>query len=220
MLVMADRTLCGLLAEALPRYTGAKTELYDSCAGIALSGRSAVPAVLLFDLPQHEGFLAAADGLFAAHSALAPFCFVTSEKEMPPAARLPARNIIACPLRIGVLLDRINRHLAGNGQALPEGGKLAIGPYFLLPEKNILRKADGTDIFLTEKERDILVYLYRQGGIVERQLLLDDIWGYAATVETHTLETHIYRLRQKIEDDPAKPRHLLTDGAGYRLVIA
>jgi DNA-binding response OmpR family regulator len=79
------------------------------------------------------------------------------------------------------------------------------------------------EIRLTEKERDILLCLLAAkaqgegGGAVERRALLDRVWGYAETVETHTLETHIYRLRQKIEMDPASPQYLLTDGTGYRL---
>ena len=71
---------------------------------------------------------------------------------------------------------------------------------------------------LTEKERDLLLALHRRGGaIVTRRELLDEVWGYGDGIETHTLETHIYRLRQKIEDDPANPVHLMTEEPGYRL---
>ena len=71
---------------------------------------------------------------------------------------------------------------------------------------------------LTEKETAILKYLYRAGTkAVGRQILLNEVWGYNAAVTTHTLETHIYRLRQKIEPDPTNARLLLTEGGGYRL---
>ena len=70
---------------------------------------------------------------------------------------------------------------------------------------------------LTGKETDILKYLYRAAGSVSRDVLLDQVWGYNASVSTHTLETHIYRLRQKLERDPANATILITEGGGYRL---
>ena len=72
---------------------------------------------------------------------------------------------------------------------------------------------------LTEKETAILKYLYRAGEkAVTRDILLNEVWGYNAGVTTHTLETHIYRLRQKIERDPAAASILVTESGGYRLV--
>ncbi|MCZ6522531.1 MAG: helix-turn-helix domain-containing protein, partial [Alphaproteobacteria bacterium] len=72
---------------------------------------------------------------------------------------------------------------------------------------------------LTEKETAILKYLYRAGDkVVGREVLLNEVWGYNAGVTTHTLETHIYRLRQKIERDPSNARLLITEPGGYRLV--
>ena len=69
-----------------------------------------------------------------------------------------------------------------------------------------------------EKEAAILKFLYRAGTRpVARQVLLNEVWGYNAAVTTHTLETHIYRLRQKIEPDPTRARLLLTEGGGYKL---
>ena len=72
---------------------------------------------------------------------------------------------------------------------------------------------------LTEKETAILKFLLRAGDEpVSRDVLLNDVWGYHADVTTHTLETHIYRLRQKIEADPANAQLLVTEGGGYRLM--
>jgi DNA-binding response OmpR family regulator len=77
----------------------------------------------------------------------------------------------------------------------------------------------GAKIRLTEKETNILKYLYRASdAVVPRDELLHEVWGYNAGVTTHTLETHIYRLRQKIEPDPSNARILVTETGGYRLV--
>jgi DNA-binding response OmpR family regulator len=94
-----------------------------------------------------------------------------------------------------------------------------IGPYTFRPSAKMLVNPEANrKIHLTEKETAILKYLYRVGDRpVPREVLLDEVWGYNAGVTTHTLETHIYRLRQKIEADPSGPRLLLTEGGGYRL---
>jgi DNA-binding response OmpR family regulator len=78
---------------------------------------------------------------------------------------------------------------------------------------------DNKKIRLTEKETAIIKFLYRSGEqSVSRETLLHDVWGYNAGVSTHTLETHIYRLRQKIERDPAQAEIIVTEGGGYKLV--
>ena len=94
-----------------------------------------------------------------------------------------------------------------------------IGPYTFRPAAKLLQEpAKNRRIRLTEKEAAILKFLYRAGTrSVARQVLLNEVWGYNAAVTTHTLETHIYRLRQKIEPDPANARLLVTEGGGYRL---
>jgi DNA-binding response OmpR family regulator len=119
--------------------------------------------------------------------------------------------------RIGAVLDRISgatpRHLAHD---VSEAG-VVLGPYLFFPAEGYLAQGER-QTRLTEKERDILLTLLAaQGGVVRRSVLLDRVWGYASGVETHTLETHIYRLRQKIETDPARPQILLTAEDGYAL---
>jgi DNA-binding response OmpR family regulator len=78
-------------------------------------------------------------------------------------------------------------------------------------------EAANRKVRLTEKETAILKYLYRTGTVVDRDTLLGEVWGYNAGVSTHTLETHVYRLRQKIEPDPSTTRLLVTEVGGYRL---
>ncbi len=123
---------------------------------------------------------------------------------------------LAFPFRAGWLIHRLRKLLAEGD--LRE--KIAVGDFSLIPAEGLLIR-DGRNeppIRLTDKERDILLALERAPErTLDRKALLDAVWGYVEGVETHTLETHIYRLRQKIEPDPANPRILITDGQGYRL---
>lgn len=114
--------------------------------------------------------------------------------------------------RLGAVIDHFNpAHQRRDAECH------AVGPYMFLPNDHALRRGEGT-VRLTEKERDILrALILADGATVGRREMLESVWGYASSVETHTLETHIYRLRQKIEEDPANPALLLTEGDGYRL---
>jgi len=115
-----------------------------------------------------------------------------------------------------VLLARVRAHLRTFEQS--EDATFRLGPYEFRPAQKLLIDEKEKKIRLTEKETNILKYLYRAGGKpVGREELLSEVWGYNANVTTHTLETHIYRLRQKIEPDPANARLLLTESGGYRL---
>jgi DNA-binding response OmpR family regulator len=103
-----------------------------------------------------------------------------------------------------------------------EDAVFTIGPYLFRPSARLLLEpARNRRVRLTDKETNILKFLYRAGGRpVPRQLLLNEVWGYNSAVTTHTLETHIYRLRQKIEPDPLQVQLLLTERRGYRLDAA
>jgi DNA-binding response OmpR family regulator len=128
-----------------------------------------------------------------------------------------ANDYVTKPFRFPVLLARIRAQLRQHEQS--EDAVFQLGPYTFKPAMKILETEDAKKIRLTEKETNILKYLYRaQDGVVAREVLLHEVWGYNAGVTTHTLETHIYRLRQKIEPDPANVRLLVTESGGYRLV--
>jgi len=100
-----------------------------------------------------------------------------------------------------------------------EDAVFQVGPYQFKPASKILIRDDNKKIRLTEKETSIIKFLYRAGEQpIGRETLLQDVWGYNAGVSTHTLETHIYRLRQKIERDPAHAEILVTEGGGYKLI--
>jgi DNA-binding response OmpR family regulator len=128
-----------------------------------------------------------------------------------------ANDYIVKPFKFGVLLAHMRAHLRQHEKT--ETAALAIGPYTFRPAVKILeRDSDKTRIRLTEKETNILKFLCREiDSTVSRETLLHEVWGYNAGVTTHTLETHIYRLRQKIEENPSDAQILLTEEGGYRL---
>ncbi len=128
-----------------------------------------------------------------------------------------ANDYIAKPFRLAELLARLRAQLRIFENS--EDAVFTIGPYTFRPSAKLLQEpARNRRIRLTEKEAAILKFLYRAGTKpVARQVLLNEVWGYNAAVTTHTLETHIYRLRQKIEPDPSNARLLVTEGGGYRL---
>ena len=127
-----------------------------------------------------------------------------------------ANDYVVKPFRFAVLLARIRAHLRQHEQS--EDATFSIGRYTFRPAAKMLLDGVGGKIRLTEKETSILKYLYRAGDrIVTRDVLLSEVWGYNSGVTTHTLETHIYRLRQKIERDPSHAELLVTESGGYKL---
>ena len=128
-----------------------------------------------------------------------------------------ANDYVTKPFRFPVLVARIRAQLRQHEQS--EDAVFQLGPYTFKPAQKMLITDDEKKIRLTEKETNILKFLYRATeGVVARDVLLHEVWGYNAGVTTHTLETHIYRLRQKIEPDPSNARLLVTESGGYRLV--
>lgn len=128
-----------------------------------------------------------------------------------------ANDYVTKPFRFGVLLARVRAHLRQHEQS--EDAIFTIGPYTFKPSSKILLHQDQSKIRLTEKETAILKYLYRASDqVIGRDVLLHEVWGYNSGVTTHTLETHIYRLRQKIEREPSNAEILVTETGGYKLV--
>jgi DNA-binding response OmpR family regulator len=127
-----------------------------------------------------------------------------------------ANDYITKPFRFAVLMARVHAHLRSHGHS--EEAQYRIGPYTFRPSAKVLIDEAAKKIRLTEKETNILKFLHRSGDTVPRETLLHEVWGYNPAVTTHTLETHIYRLRQKIEIDPGHARLLITESGGYRLM--
>jgi DNA-binding response OmpR family regulator len=128
-----------------------------------------------------------------------------------------ANDYVAKPFRFAVLLARIRAQLRQHEAS--EHAVFTVGPYTFQPSSKLLMGPLGNKTSLTEKETAILRFLYRAGlRPISREVLLQEVWGYNSGVTTHTLETHIYRLRQKIEKDAASPDILVTEAGGYKLV--
>src|SRR5262249_6319888 len=128
-----------------------------------------------------------------------------------------AHDYVTKPFRFTVLLARSSAHLRhheASGDAV-----FTSGPYTCRPRSKIQLNPKGNKVRIREKETAILRYLYRAGQRpVSRETLLQEVWGYNSGVTTHPLETHIYRLRQKVEKDAASPAILVTEAGGYKLV--
>ncbi len=194
---------CGTAAEAIER---AKEEYFD---------------VILLDvgLPDMDGREACR--LMRRNGVKAPVIMLTgadSDADTILGLDAGANDYVTKPFRLGVLLARLRAQLRQHEQS--EDAVFAIGPYTFLPSSKMLVDEDAKKkVRLTEKETSILKYLYRSGEkVVGRDTLLGEVWGYNAGVTTHTLETHVYRLRQKIEHDPSNAQLLVTEPGGYRLV--
>jgi DNA-binding response OmpR family regulator len=221
LLVDDDEALRSTLAEQLSQNGEYQTLQAGSGAeALKLAKVEKFDAVLLdVGLPDADG-REICHQLRQAHVTVPIIMVTASNGEMDTIKGLDsgANDYIAKPFRLGELVARLKAHLRQH--ALSEDAVLVIGPYTFKPNvKMLIEEKLNKKIRLTEKETSILKYLYRAGQkAVGRDTLLGEVWGYNAGVTTHTLETHIYRLRQKIEKDPAKAQILVTDAGGYRLV--
>ncbi|MBO45121.1 MAG: DNA-binding response regulator [Rhodospirillaceae bacterium] len=175
--------------------------------------------IILLDirLPDMDGLDACR--LLRRNGISSPIIMLTcTDSDLALGLKAGANDCVSKPFRLGVLLARLRAHLSQHENT--SAAVFVIGPYKFMPSPKILiDDSKNKKIRLTEKETSILQYLYRAGDkIVSRETLLGEVWDYNAGVTTHTLETHVYRLRQKIESDPSKARILVTEPGGYRLV--
>jgi len=140
-----------------------------------------------------------------------------AEQNVVRALDAGANDYVVKPFRLAELMARLRAQIREHETS--EDAVLPIGPYHFRPGARALHEpAENRQIRLTQKEVTILKCLYRAAGTpVSRQALLHEVWSYSAGARTHTVETHIYRLRRKIEPDPAHPRVIVNEGGGYRL---
>jgi DNA-binding response OmpR family regulator len=222
LIVDDDRALRATLAEQLA-VDGEFTAVEASTAGEAEDKLNASDArfdavILDVGLPDGDGRDLCAK--LRRQGMKVPIIILTGSDEESDVVRgldSGANDYIAKPFRLAELLARLRAQMRIFENS--EDAVFSIGPYMFRPSAKLLQDmARNRRIRLTEKEAAILKFLYRAGTRpVARQVLLNEVWGYNAAVTTHTLETHIYRLRQKIEPDPSNARLLVTEGGGYRL---
>jgi len=218
LIVDDDRDLRGAIAEQLRAENFDIVEAETAGDGVRLA-REAKPDLILLDvdLPDMDGRDACKrmreDGISA------PVIMLTAASTDEDAVRgldSGANDYVTKPYKFAVLLARIRAQVRDYEHS--EGATFRLGAYEFRPSAKLLVDEAGKKVRLTEKETNILKYLYRAGEkAISREELLAEVWGYNAGVTTHTLETHVYRLRQKIEPDPANARLLLTEAGGYKL---
>jgi DNA-binding response OmpR family regulator len=219
LLVDDDEALRHTLAEQLELEGDFSTiEAGTGAAGLAMAKEEKLDAILLdVGLPDADGRQLCAQMRDA--GVVVPIIMLTAvdgDADTIEGLESGANDYVTKPFRLGVLLARLRAHLRQHEHS--EDAVLQIGPYTFRPNiKMLVDETANKKIRLTEKETAILKYLYRASEAVSRDTLLGEVWGYNAGVTTHTLETHVYRLRQKIERDPSKAEILVTDQGGYRL---
>jgi DNA-binding response OmpR family regulator len=219
LLVDDDAMLRASLAEQLALEGPYTVVEAGDCAGARLMAEDGLYEFMILDvaLPDGDGRVlcrALRDG-----GITCPIVLLTAadtDEDTVEGLGAGANDYITKPFRFAVLMARLHAHLRTHGRS--EEAMYRVGPYTFRPSAKLLLGADATKIRLTEKETSILKYLYRCGETVPRETLLHEVWGYNPAVTTHTLETHIYRLRRKIEQNPGEARILVTESGGYRLM--
>lgn len=226
VLVDDDPSLTDALVEQLELYEEFDAEAHNDPAEAvrrlqASGAETAAPVDLLImdvDLGVMDGREAVR--MLRAKGFTAPVIMLTghdSDADAILGLEAGANDYVTKPFRFAVLLARIRAQLRQHETS--EDATFRIGPYTFKPAAKILLTDDDKTIRLTEKEVAILRYLYKTGRRpVARDVLLKEVWGYHASVTTHTLETHVYRLRRKIEPDPTEARLLVTEAGGYKLM--
>ncbi len=221
LIVDDDEALSALLLEQLSvdgEFTTSRANSVQSAEAM-LSGAARYDALILdVSLPDGDGRDLCSR--LRQRGIKVPIIMLTGSDEEADVVRgldSGANDYISKPFRLAELLARLRAQLRIFENS--EDAVFNIGPYVFRPSAKLLQDpTKNRRIRLTEKEAAILKFLYRAGATaVSRQVLLNEVWGYNANVTTHTLETHIYRLRQKIEPDPSSVRLLITEGGGYRL---
>ena len=219
LIVDDDTDLRSALAEQLDLHEEFTTVQAETATeGVRLAQEIKPDLILLdVDLPDMDGRDAC--NQMRAAGVTAPVIMLTAAATDSDTIRgldSGANDYVTKPFKFAVLLARIRAQLRVHEQS--EDAVYRIGPYEFRPSAKLLVDAKARNVRLTEKETNILKYLYRAGAKpVSREELLAEVWGYNAGVTTHTLETHVYRLRQKIEPETGSQKLLLTEPGGYRL---
>ncbi len=221
LVVEDDEELANMLAEQLQIHEEFVTELSASGAGAIDLTKDRYFDIILIDvgLPDMDGREVCR--VMRRNGVKSPIIMLTgadTDADTILGLDAGANDYVTKPFRISVLMARVRSHIREHEKSLY--AVFTIGPYTFQPaDRLILDDETDTKIQLTNMETAIIKYLYLAGEReVSRDELLGEVWGYNAAVTTHTLETHVYRLRQKIERDPSSPELLITEPNGYRLI--
>ena len=219
LLLEDDEMLAASLAEQLTQEGSYAVVRASDCATARKAAEDGLYEFMILDvgLPDGDGRELCRE--FRGRGITCPIILLTaaaSDADTIKGLDSGANDYVTKPFRFAVLMARVHAHLRSHGRS--EEAMYRIGPYTFRPSAKLLLDGGARKIRLTEKETNILKYLYRCGDTVPRETLLNEVWGYNPAVTTHTLETHIYRLRQKIEQNPADARILVTESGGYRLM--
>ncbi|MRG71953.1 response regulator [Alphaproteobacteria bacterium HT1-32] len=221
LVVDDDPALTESLAEQLRLHEDFLVEVCDTAAGAMEVAKADYHDIILLDvgLPDMDGRDVCK--LMRKAGVKSPIIMLTgadTDADTILGLDAGANDYITKPFRMGVLLARLRAQIRQHEQS--EDAVFQIGPYSFQPAQKLLLLGDtNKKVRLTEKEAAILKYLFRAGDkVIGRDVLLNEVWGYNAGVTTHTLETHVYRLRQKIESDPSNAKILVTEPGGYKLV--
>lgn len=220
LVVDDDAELRNALVEQLALQEEFETDTVDTAQAALLHAKSGHIDLVLMDvgLPDMDGREVVR--VLRKNGFKAPVIMLTghdTDSDTVLGLEAGANDYVVKPFRFAVLLARIRAQLRSHEAS--EDAVFTIGHYSFRPGAKLLINERGSKIRLTEKETAILRYLYRTGQKpVAREVLLQEVWGYNSGVTTHTLETHIYRLRQKIEKDPSNAVLLVTEAGGYKLV--
>jgi DNA-binding response OmpR family regulator len=212
LIVSDDPAFAATLAEQLAAEDGFAPALAGLAEDVPAAVAGHAPDLILIDSSEEL-----CRHLRDAGSAL-PIVMLGGSADEAASLAAGADEHVARPLRLGPLLARLRARIEDSRKR--QEADLVIGPYLFRPRLKLLTgRADGRRIRLTEKETAMLLFLMKGADRpAPRDTLLDAIWGYNSGVTTHTLETHVYRLRRKIEADPANAAILVTEPGGYRLV--
>src|SRR3954453_1916654 len=220
LVVDDDDSLRESLVEQLSLYEEFETDQAPSGAkGVQQARQGRVDLVVMdVGLPDMDGREAVK--LLRKGGFKAPVIMLTgqdSESDTILGLEAGANDYVTKPFRFAVLLARIRAQLRQHEQS--KDATFSVGPYTFKPTQKLLLDQRGGKVRLTEKEASIIKYLYRADQkVITRDVLLEEVWGYNSGVTTHTLETHVYRLRQKIERDPSNAEILVTESGGFKLV--
>ena len=222
LIIDDDAELAAALVEQFAHEDGFAAEAAISAAAGFGAAARLKPAAIVLDvsLPDMDGFEACRQ--LRGQGVRAPIIMLTGaaqeEEQQVRGLDAGANDYVLKPFKFSVLLARIRAHLRSHEAS--EDAVFRLGPYEFRPAMRLLVDPNQKKLRLTDKEAAILRYLYRSGEKpVGREELLREVWGYNSNVTTHTLETHIYRLRQKIEPDVQSPKLLITETGGYRLQV-